>query len=149
MIVLNDPNSQPTFDSERGQSWIDLTVCGDLIADKIRNWRVVNEESLSFHKMIEFDIQTVRTDSIVEIYHYNSTDWKRFNECLKEKFVYSNITAKMQVSDKTEHEELAIQITNIFTATIKSNVKSTKNYKQRNLVSWWSNEIQTLGHNEL
>ena len=144
MIVMNDPNSTPTFDSGRGQSWIDLTVCGDLIADKIRNWRVVNEESLSFHKMIKFDIQTIRTDSIVEKCHYNSTDWKHFNECLKEKFVYSNITAKMQVSDITELDELVTQITNIFTATIKSNVKSTKNYKQRNLVSWWSNEIYNL-----
>ena len=94
--------------------------------------------------MIEFDIQTVRTDSIVEKYHYNSTDWKRFNECLMENFVYSNITEKMQVSDKTELDKLATQITNIFTATIKSNVKSTKNYKQRNLVSWWSNEISQL-----
>ena len=26
MIVINDPNSPPTFDSGRGQSWIDLTV---------------------------------------------------------------------------------------------------------------------------
>ena len=50
----------------------------------------------------------------------------------------------MQVSDKTELDELATQITNIFTATIKSNVKSTKNYKQRNLVSWRSNEISQL-----
>ena len=61
-----------------------------------------------------------------------------------EKFVYYIITAKMQVSDKTELDELANQITQIFTAAIKSNVKLTKNYKQRNLVSWWSNEISQL-----
>ena len=144
MLVLNDPNSPPTFDSGRGRSWIDVTVAGDRMADKISNWKVLEEETLSFHKLISFDIQTPHEDDLTVKYHFESTDWIQFNTFMQNQFILNNISCSTEVPDKLSLDSLATKITDIFTLTIKSNVKSTKNYSRRKLVPWWSKEIAQL-----
>ena len=144
MLVLNDPNSPPTFDSGRGRSWIDVTVAGDRMADKISNWKVLEEETLSFHKLISFDIQTPHEDDLTVKYHFESTDWIQFNTFMQNQFILNNISCSTEVPDKLSLDSLATKITDIFTLTIKSNVKSTKNYSRRKLVPWWSKEIAYL-----
>ena len=55
LSVLNDVNSPPTFENSRGGvSWIDISIAGCQIVDKISNWKVQDEECLSFHKIITF-----------------------------------------------------------------------------------------------
>ena len=144
MLVLNDPNSPPTFDSGRGRSWIDVTAAGDHMADKISNWKVLEEETLSFHKLISFDIQTPHEDDLTVKYHFESTDWIQFNMFMQNQFILNNISCSTEVPDKLSLDSLATKITDIFTLTIKSNVKSTKNYSRRKLVPWWSKEIAQL-----
>ena len=57
LTVLNDISSPPTFENTRGgSSWIDISTAGCKIADKISDWQVRNDESLSFHKIITFSI---------------------------------------------------------------------------------------------
>ena len=74
MLVVNNPDSPPTFESSRGRSWIDLTICGHQVFDKLTNWKVNEEETLSLHKMIEFDIETdLQVDPPVR-YNYESTN---------------------------------------------------------------------------
>ena len=141
MLVINNPDSSPTFESSRGRSWIDLTICGDLIADQIINWRVNDEESLSFHKIIEFEIKTDFEISRPVKYQYESTDWNTFNKCLHNNFSSNGITPDISIDDKSALDNLASQITSIFTDTIKSCIKSTTNFKNRRLVPWWSKEI--------
>ena len=129
MLVMNNPNSSPTFESSRGRSWIDLTICGDQIVDQISSWRVNDEETLSFHKMIEFNIQTDLEISRPVRYHYESTDWKVFNDCLYSSFASNGITSDMSTADKLTLDNLVSKVTGIFTQTIKSCIKSTKNSK--------------------
>lgn len=46
--ILNS-NSPPTFEGHQGRSWIDLTVCNNLALNFIVNWKVLEDESLSYH----------------------------------------------------------------------------------------------------
>ena len=141
MLVMNNPDSPPTFESSRGRSWIDLTICGHQVFDNLTNWRVNEEETLSLHKMIEFDIVTdLQVDPPVR-YNYESTDWNLFNDCLSDNFASSNITPDNSPSDKVTLDKLVSEITSIFTKTIESCIKSSKNYKNRKLVSWWSKKL--------
>lgn len=48
MMVLNDPNSIPTFQGAQGSSWIDVTATFD--SNIIEDWQVITEESLNDHK---------------------------------------------------------------------------------------------------
>ena len=57
MNVINDTNSLPTFDNGRGgTSWIDVTAAGHKVVDKISDWMVEDIVSLSFHKILSFQI---------------------------------------------------------------------------------------------
>jgi hypothetical protein len=68
LIVLNDDPNSPTFQTNRGQSFIDLTIIGVNCSQIVNNWKVCEEESLSDHKYTEFKIE----DSPQAI-HYKNT----------------------------------------------------------------------------
>jgi hypothetical protein len=38
LLMMNMDSDVPTFESSRGRSWIDLTLCNSTIARKIRGW---------------------------------------------------------------------------------------------------------------
>ena len=63
---------------------------------------------------------------------------------MQNQFILNNISHSTKVSDKSSLDSLATKITDIFTQTIRSNVKCTKNYSRRKLVPWWSKEIAQL-----
>lgn len=55
LIVLNQGNA-PTFRRREYQSYIDVTFCTQKIAKQVINWKVLEEESLSFHQHIVFEM---------------------------------------------------------------------------------------------
>jgi ribonuclease HI len=55
LFILNDGNA-PTFANSVRQEVIDITVCSMDLVSEISNWRVWDEESLSDHKYIRFDL---------------------------------------------------------------------------------------------
>jgi hypothetical protein len=56
--LMNEAKSIPTFEIIRGCSWIDLTLCNNILAQSTRGWTCGEEESCSDHKLICFDIAT-------------------------------------------------------------------------------------------
>jgi hypothetical protein len=57
LLVMNEKTDVLTFESTRGRSWIDLTICNNILARNIRRWTCGEEESCSDHKIILFDIE--------------------------------------------------------------------------------------------
>ena len=53
LTVLNRGN-KPTFVRNGRGTYIDVTLCSEETARKIKNWRVLDEETLGCHRMIEF-----------------------------------------------------------------------------------------------
>ena len=146
LTVLNDVESPPTFENTRGGvSWIDLTVAGSKITDRVANWKVHDVESLSFHKIINFSLNISPITSNVVRYNFEKTNWNEFNTILETNFTNNNISVeKPTVAALTDIDDLARRISISIKETIMSHVPSYVNYKNRRLVSWWNNEIAIL-----
>ena len=146
LTVLNDVDSPPTFENTRGGvSWIDISAAGNKIADKCGNWKVINEECLSFHKIITFSLSVSPLTSHEIRYNFEKTNWLRFNNILEDEFLKNNITTdNLFNGSKCEVDDLAKRITISIRDTIVSVVPSSVNYKNRTLVSWWSKDISDL-----
>ena len=55
---MNADSDVPTFESTRGRSWIDLTLCNSTLAQKIRGWTCGEEVSCADHNIIFFEIDS-------------------------------------------------------------------------------------------
>jgi hypothetical protein len=56
-LLINEDSDIPTFETIRGRSWIDLTICNKILAQYTRGWSCGDEESCSDHKLISFGIE--------------------------------------------------------------------------------------------
>lgn len=146
LTVLNSVTSPPTFENTQGgKSWIDISTAGSQIADNVINWRVRNDESLSFHKIITFSLNLSPSINNQVRYNFERTNWPLFNQKLSENFLCKNISVERVSSvPMTELDILAESISVVIKDTIISHVPSTENYKKRLLVSWWNKEISSL-----
>jgi len=55
LIACNQGES-PTFVRGNSGTFIDVTFVGSQLVGKVKNWKVLDEESLSLHKYITFDV---------------------------------------------------------------------------------------------
>ena len=62
LILMNEERGIPTFETRRGRSWMDLTVCNSNIAKSTSEWTCGEVESLSDHKLIFFSIVIGKLD---------------------------------------------------------------------------------------
>jgi len=58
-LIINKETDIPTFENIRGRSWIDLTLCNSIQAQKTRGWTCGEEESCADRKIIFFDIESM------------------------------------------------------------------------------------------
>lgn len=80
LTVLNKGNT-PTFANNIREEVIDVTLCTELLSEKIVNWHVSDEPSLSDHKQIRFEVLTHAL--IVQKYRNpKTTDWALYQSCL-------------------------------------------------------------------
>ena len=59
LTILNS-GTKPTFERNSRGSFIDLTMCTSNMVSKIGDWRVLQEETLGCHKILEYTIKDVR-----------------------------------------------------------------------------------------
>jgi hypothetical protein len=55
LVVENDRDSIPTFETANGRSWIDITLSRDA---RVEGWAVREEETLSDHRSISFSVDS-------------------------------------------------------------------------------------------
>ena len=53
---MNVGTSITNFETIRGRSWIDLTLCNSILTQKTSGWTCGDEESCADHKIIFFNI---------------------------------------------------------------------------------------------
>jgi hypothetical protein len=80
---MNEETDIPTFETIRGRSWIDLTLCNNILAQRIRRWTCGGNGSCSDHNLILFDIETGTqgsnaVDHTWKRYHIKTEDWGKF-----------------------------------------------------------------------
>jgi len=59
---MNVRTNIPTFETIRGRSWTDLTLCKNILAQKIVGCSCGDEESSVDHKIIFFNIVAERSN---------------------------------------------------------------------------------------
>jgi hypothetical protein len=83
LFLKNEDTSTPTFETMRGRSWIDLTLCNNPMVQKTSGWTCGEEESCADHKIIFFNITAVRTGGTATYfpgkrYLMKTEDWENF-----------------------------------------------------------------------
>lgn len=60
LIMLNDPNTVPTYTSTTGISWIDMILVKNFNINNIFDYKVWDEIHLSDHNLITFKIKNYK-----------------------------------------------------------------------------------------
>lgn len=64
-LVVHNRGNVPTFVRRNSESFIDITFSTRKIADQITNWKVIEEENLSYHQHITFEIGVKRETKVM------------------------------------------------------------------------------------
>jgi Endonuclease/Exonuclease/phosphatase family. len=129
-------NGKPTFERNGSVSHIDITLCGRNLRDKITNWDVDEEENLSLHKNILFEVSRSKPRyGILRTgrgfgWHFNTPLLERAKEKLAESFnriIPSTMTL----------EEFQRVLTDVCEATFPKRIKR----RGRSAKYWWNDEI--------
>jgi len=147
--IINPISSPPTFENTQGgKSWIDLTFAGLHISPKIKSWDVLSTESLSFHKIISFNIST--KISLVNKFSLNlkRTNWDEVNIELVNQIASNNTFEQLDSELNKEQafellDKVDSDLNEILIQTIKNNTPLPKphNYKAN---IWWSKELNDM-----
>ncbi|KAF6217313.1 hypothetical protein GE061_001667 [Apolygus lucorum] len=87
LLVVNDNDGVPTFETRRARSWIDLTLSTTTMIPFVTNWRIGEEELVSDHKLLSFEINNMSQSYPVESefiprYKVHEADWEKFGDVL-------------------------------------------------------------------
>ncbi|XP_035207038.1 uncharacterized protein LOC118181912 [Stegodyphus dumicola] len=78
-ILFNTPDSHPTFDRIHAKGWPDLTFTTISLVSLLQNWTVREDESLSDHKYITFDLMPNSDIPILVRYNLPGCKIKQFS----------------------------------------------------------------------
>jgi hypothetical protein len=135
--LVNTGNAS-TFKSANGESIIDLTLCSRQISEFMANWKVQQEESLSDHSYISFNVQA-SPGTIQPKPNPRKTDWNKFTAKVRCK-----LTEPLVFYGNTQDIENSVQgltqsINECFNETTRVPRKQRKKYNV-----WWSRELTEL-----
>ncbi len=140
LIILNNSN-EPTFETETRKGWIDLSIVSHGISSKVRNWRVMDEETMSDHRMISFNIDFEEcsvnaTHTMTSIYNTNRANWKGFEKTI------DKLLTDIDPNSCTNSQDLDYTV-NFITKAIQTACAKHIPLKKFGLrqVPWWSKEL--------
>lgn len=138
-LDIQNVGCEPTFANKIRQEVIDITLATQNLSNRIKNWVVSCEETLSDHKEINFQVECVVPPG--SLYRNpRNTDWNIYNKMLK-----------MKIS-KSKHLDQTDTIVELNTAVTRITKAMNKAYlcacpgrlstPKRN--NWWNNELEKL-----
>jgi hypothetical protein len=69
LYIVND-RSDPTFETTRGSSYVDLMIVNNLLLRRVTDWTCGIQKSCSDHEILTFNLGMVRQDKPI-----NNTDY--------------------------------------------------------------------------
>ncbi|XP_037932593.1 uncharacterized protein LOC119667375 [Teleopsis dalmanni] len=137
LMVVNKGN-EPTFVNAIREEVLDLTLASTFISNNISNWRVLEENSLSDHKYIRFDLEGEVEDTF-EIRNVRKTNWSLYNFYLEQ-----NISCLGNRITNCQELNLEVnKLENIITGAFENSCELIKKKRSRN-VPWWNRELDIL-----
>jgi hypothetical protein len=103
--IINEDSTRTTFQSSRGKSNIDITITNNQMLADIKNWQISEEESVSDHNIIKFNIKLDRDETKI-----NNSPGLRYiiKEQQKTEFyeiLYHTICKTFQIEDRDGRDE--------------------------------------------
>lgn len=128
----------PTFVGARGHTVIDVTICSAGLVNSIRDWHVLEEDSLSDHRYIEFGLEG-RGKEPVYSRNPRHTDWEKYGELLSQRLrdFPSQYGTPEQVDLAVEFLEEAI------TQSFQESCALTLR-KEKKGDAWWNKHLDRL-----
>jgi len=162
---MNGDSDVPTFESSRGRSWIDLTLCNSTLAQKIWGWACGEEVSCADHNTISFEIDSWTNGSktkqyTAKRYKTEAEKWGTFTynlaSNLKEKFDCLEDTSDWSVCDNEISQKIKLypdtdQVFHKFTSAITAACDTTfqvttsgNQSAEKRSVPWWTKDLTLL-----
>lgn len=137
-LDIANKGNRNTFVGEQGHSIIDVVAISTDFRDNIKKWRVTDKEVHSDHRLIEFNIDVVKQETIYKTDIHDGND-KDFQLKMEERA--ENIMAKYKNNTNTirDLEHLTDDFTTCITSITKETYK-TKEMKISPRVNLWRNE---------
>lgn len=135
LTLLNDSNSEPTFETARGKSWIDLSIISNSLIKETISWKILKDPSYSDHKLIKMEIfesvkgcmfKTTKTGKQKALTELLNINWERESQFLNSP---EDIEKLIEEFYKTLQELYK-----------KYEKRITKEKRQEK--SWWSMELE-------
>lgn len=137
-IDICNRGDSPTFINAIRQEVLDLTICSDLLSDKIVNWHVSDEESLSDHKHIRFDYKAGL--QVSETFRNpRKTNWDLYRFHLLNEISYNG----EQITSVSQLEGVSDEIGNKLVSSYHASCPVQHRSSNRD-VSWWNNRLAEL-----
>ncbi|KAK9729468.1 hypothetical protein QE152_g15942 [Popillia japonica] len=126
MVVLND-GKEPTFVRGATESHIDVTLSTYRIAKQIVNWRVMDEDSLTDHKYIFFELKGESRRNLIERTNIRTiVDWENFRH---------NVKKVAQEAGEMDHNRCTKMIQKVYKDSTR------KQYGRAIIPYWWNDSI--------
>lgn len=137
-IDICNRGDSPTFVNSIRQEVLDLTICSDLLSEKIVNWHVSDEESLSDHKQIRFDFKA--GSEITESYRNpKKTNWDLYRFHLTNKNSYNG----EQFTTVSQLENASDGIIDQMVSSYHASCPIQQRSSNRD-VPWWNDKLAGL-----
>ncbi|XP_074036728.1 uncharacterized protein [Leptinotarsa decemlineata] len=131
-LIENDCESPATFSSNRGESWVDLTISESV---QVNEWRVCVEETMSDHRMIEFSLMGLPKMRRALVANVRGTDWAGV-----EQMMLGYQPGRLETKEDIDREAMQLQ-ERIKEACMKFIPRSEKVMNTER--EWWTVELHT------
>ena len=146
-LEIANKGNTPTFMSSRYNSVIDLTITTPSLHNKIKDWRVSDEETLSDHKMLEFCLAESHTFTN-SFFNPKKMDLKTYHDAVLSQTTSSEFSFPFDPFYQQETlphciEETTSKITDILTNAFQSSCPKTTT-KRSTSKPWWNPDLEKL-----
>lgn len=135
--ILNK-GKEPTFVNRIRSQVLDVTFASQYSLDRITNWHISPQETLSDHKEINFKIQMERRDGVL-YRNPKNTNWEMFSNHLQENLLD---LPQSVITTTTDLDRAAENLTNALSNAYVSSYPGRRGKPRKN--HWWNRELQTL-----
>jgi hypothetical protein len=146
MVLLNNNESEPTFDSDRGHSSIDLTLISFNLINSATDWQILDESSLSDHKYITFNL-CEKVEKIVFnstlIYNTRKANWNSFNDEMRSKIHLWTSDLK-NIKNEIELNNFINNFMQILTDVCNKSIPKLNQNRRSKGNKWWTSELTEM-----
>lgn len=134
-LDIQNKGNEPTFVINRRQEVLDITLATQEFSNRIKDWIVSSEETLSDHREINFSIDCAVPPSVL-FRNPRNTDWGIYSNMLKSKIHKLKCLNSMNNID--ELEQAVKQITRACKSAFVCSCPGRINTPKKN--HWWNKE---------